>query len=184
LVLQPAGRVIKNKTFIFGDYDGRRIRQGALRNPTVPTDLQRTSGFYGLPRRARRGERTKSDLLGRTFPAATIFDPAHNAAVTAAQVDSVTGLLATSNGFVRDPFYTGGSIVGITDFTGRTQFLNQLPTGRLDPNVIKLLNLYPSANQAGVFNNYSVNRQPARRQQPFRHSCRPGFQQRDQLSAA
>jgi len=39
------GPVIKNKTFIFGDYDGRRIRQGALRNPTVPTDLQRNSGF-------------------------------------------------------------------------------------------------------------------------------------------
>jgi len=78
-------------------------------------------------------------------------------------------------------FYTGGSIVGITDFTGRTQFLNQLPTGRLDPNVIKLLNLYPSANQAGVFNNYSVNRSQPDDSNHFDIRADQDFSQRDQL---
>jgi len=175
------GPVIKNKTFIFGDYDGRRVRQGALRNPTVPTDLQRNSGFTDFRDVLAAVSGTKSDLLGRTFPAATIFDPATTRPVTAAQVDSVTGLLATSNGFVRDPFYTGGSIVGITDFTGRTQFLNQLPTGRLDPNVIKLLNLYPSANQAGVFNNYSANRSQPDDSNHFDIRADQDFSQRDQL---
>jgi hypothetical protein len=175
------GPVIKKKTFIFGDYDGRRIRQGALRNPTVPTDLQRNSGFTDYRDVLAGVSGTKSDLLGRTFPAATIFDPATTRPVSAAQVDPVTGLLATSNGFVRDPFYTGGSIVGITDFTGRTQFLNQLPASRLDPNVIKLLNLYPSANQAGIFNNYSANRSQPDDSNHFDIRADQDFSQRDQL---
>ncbi len=56
-------------------------------------------------------------------------------------MDPVTGL-TNSNGnavYVRDPFYTGGSIVGKTNFTGSTAQLNVLPVGRIDPNAVKLL---------------------------------------------
>ncbi len=175
------GPIIKNKTFIFGDYDGTRIREGTLHNPAVPTDLQRNSGFTDFRDVLAAVSGTKMDLLGRTFPAATIFDPATTRPVAAAQVDSVTGLPATGNGFVRDPFYTGGSIVGITNFTGQPQFLNQLPAGRLDPNVIKILNLYPTANQAGVFNNYSINRSQPDDINHFDIRADQNFSQRNQL---
>ena len=61
------GPAIKNKTFIFGDYDGRRIRQSALHNPTVPTDLQRNSGFTDFRDvLAEVGGLPKKDLLGRS----------------------------------------------------------------------------------------------------------------------
>lgn len=152
------GPIIKNKTFIFGDYDGLRIRQGALRNPTVPTGLQRSSGFTDFRDVLSAVSGTRTDLLGRTFPAAAIFDPATTRRVTQGQVDPVTGLTATNTGYVRDPFFTGGSIAGITNFTSLTQSLNQLPANRLDQNAIKLLQLYPAPNQPGIFNNFAINR--------------------------
>src|SRR5713226_1109727 len=175
------GPIIKNKTFIFGDYDGTRIRQGALRNPSVPTDLQRTSGFTDFRDVLLWVSGNKTDLLNRTFPAATIFDPATTRPVTLGQVDPVTGLPATQTGFVRDPFYTGGSIVGVTDFTSQPQFLNQLPANRLDPNVIKILNLYPSANRAGISNNYAVNRSQPDDINHFDIRVDQNFSQRNQL---
>ena len=61
--------------------------------------------------------------------------------------DPATGLVATRFGFLmRDPFYTGGSIAGMTNFTTAAQMnlMNQLPSGRIDANALKLLQLYPA----------------------------------------
>jgi len=99
-------------------------------------------------------------LLGRTFPLGAIFDPATTRAVTSGQVDPVTGLPAMSSGFVRDPFYTGASLAGISDFTTPAQeaLLNMLPANRLDPNAIKLLSLYPSPTGPGIVGNFTADR--------------------------
>ena len=35
---------------------------------------------------------------------------------------------------------------------------NTIPANRIDPNALKLINLYPQATQAGLNNNYTVNR--------------------------
>ena len=47
-------------------------------------------------------------------------------------IDPVSGLINTSGdvAYVRDPFFNGGSIAGITDFTRYAANLNQLPGGR------------------------------------------------------
>jgi hypothetical protein len=55
---------------------------------------------------------------------------------------------------VRDPFFTGGSVGGITNFVGRMSQLNILPASRIDPNAVKLLQLYPAPTSAGVLNNF------------------------------
>jgi hypothetical protein len=39
------GPVIRNKIFFFGDYEGLRRRQGSPHNGTVPTALERSSGY-------------------------------------------------------------------------------------------------------------------------------------------
>ena len=39
------GPVIKNKIFIFGDYEGLRRRQGSPHTGSVPTNLERSSGY-------------------------------------------------------------------------------------------------------------------------------------------
>ena len=160
------GPVLKNKLFYFGDYEGTRIRTGSEHNPTVPTAAEASSGFADFRDQfTLAGASNYTDVLGRKFNGATIFDPATTRQVANASVDSVTGLLVScpnsaATCYVRDPFYTGGSIVGATDFTTAAQqaYMNQLPSGRMDPNAVKLLQLYPKANSNARFNNYFVNR--------------------------
>src|SRR5439155_788821 len=59
-----------------------------------------------------------------------------------------------------DPFYTGASLAGISDFTTPAQeaLLNMLPANRLDPNAIKLLSLYPSPTGPGIVGNFTADR--------------------------
>lgn len=60
------GRIVKDRMFIFGNYDGSRIRQGVFRTGVVPTPLQAQGNFSG-------GTRTINDpLTGAPFPNNTI----------------------------------------------------------------------------------------------------------------
>ena len=136
------GRIIKNKTFWFADYEGTRIRQARPWVVAVPTNQQRNSGFTDFSDLITLQSGTRGpDALGRSYPVGTIFDPATTRNVTAGQIDPVTGRTATASGFVRDAF--SGNII---------------PANRLNPNAINLLNLYPAANGAGLVGNYAVNR--------------------------
>ncbi len=143
----------RDKTFFFGDYQGLREIKPIAAFSTVPTAAMVSSGFTNLQDLINFNGGTGSDVLGRTFPHGTILDPATTRAVTAGQVDPVTGLSASKTGYVRDPFYNG-SVAGITNYTGLVSQLNQLPAGRIDPNAIKLLGVYPAATSAGLANNF------------------------------
>jgi hypothetical protein len=122
------GRIVRNKTFWFGDYEGTRIRQAAPQTATVPTALERSSGFTNLSDLVNLQTGSYSDPLGRSFPTGTVFDPATTQALP--------------NGkFVRQPFAG-----------------NLIPANRLDPTALNLLSLYPAPTQSGLLNNYSVNR--------------------------
>jgi outer membrane receptor protein involved in Fe transport len=134
--LQPGER----KTFIFADYEGTRVRQAIPYVSTVPTALERSSGYTNLSDLITDQNGTRKDALGRVTAVGQVFDPATTRAVTAGQVDPVTGLVAASSGFVRDPF------------SG-----NMIQASRLGPNSIKLLNTFPEPNKPGLFNNYNSN---------------------------
>jgi Carboxypeptidase regulatory-like domain/TonB dependent receptor len=139
-----------NKTFFFGDYQGTRIAQTSFHNPSVPTAAERNSGFTNFQDLITTQKGTFSDNLGRTLPQGAILDPATTRAVTAGQVDPVTGIVATKTGYVRDPFFQG-NVAGVTNFAtaGNESLMNILPLNRLDPNAIKLLRAYPAPNTAG-----------------------------------
>lgn len=122
------GRIIRNKTFWFGDYEGTRIRQAAPKTATVPTLLERSSGFTNLTDLTRLQSGSYTDALGNASPAGTVFDPA-------------TTQLLPNGKYSRQPFAG-----------------NLLPANRLDPNAIKLLNLYPAPTTSALLNNYNVNR--------------------------
>lgn len=119
------GPIKREKTFFFADYEGTRIRQAETFVETVPTALERSSGFTNLSELLTQGG-TRTDALGTTYALGQVFDPSTTRPVT--------------NGFVRNPF--PGNI---------------LPADRLDPNAIKLLNLYPAPTNSGLFNNFADN---------------------------
>jgi hypothetical protein len=136
------GPAVGTKTFWFADYEGSLIKQARTWVRTVPTAFQRASGFTNFSDLITLQSGTVgADMLGRTFPRGTIFDPATTRQVQAGQVDPVTGMVATRTGFVRDPFPG-----------------NQIPVGRIDANALRLMQLYPEPNQLGLNNNYVVNR--------------------------
>ena len=144
----------KDRTFFFVDYQGNRLVTPAPATSTVPTQNMINSGFTNLQDLITYSGGTGTDVLGRTFSHGTILDPATTRPVVQGVVDPVTGLLATATGYVRDPFYTG-SLVGKTNFVGATSQLNVIPVGRIDPNAVKLLGLYPVPIYSGLANNFA-----------------------------
>ncbi len=128
----------KNKAFFFIDYEGIRIRQGDPQTGTVPTAVERSSGYTDFSDMlALEPGTTPADDLGRTFPLGQIFDSATTRPVTAGMTDPVTNLVAASTGYVREPFAG-----------------NLIPATRLDPNAANLLDLFPLPTSAGLYNNY------------------------------
>jgi hypothetical protein len=146
----------RDKTFFFVDYQGTRIISPVPATSTVPTAAMAASGFTNLQDLITYNKGTRNDALGRTFALGTVLDPATTRSVAAGAVDPVSGIVNSSNKavFVRDPFYTGGSLGGIKDFTGRAAMLNHLPASRIDPNAVKLLGLYPAPTSSGLANNF------------------------------
>lgn len=150
--VSAGGPIYKNKAFFFGDYEGFRRVQGTVGNGSVPTVQEVNSGFTNFTELVDP-TRTQTDALGRIIPRSTIMDPATTRAVTTGALDTVSGLVATSTGFVRDPF--GTCAASTTTFTLAACNLNKLPAGRLDPVAVKLLSLYPKPNGTGTSGNYS-----------------------------
>jgi len=136
------GPAIGSKTFWFFDYEGSPTKQARTWVRSVPTDLERSSGFTNFADLITLQSGTLgADVLGRSFPRGTIFDPATTRLLQAGQLDPVTGVVAARTGYVRDAFAG-----------------NLIPASRINPNALKLMQLYPTPNQAGLNNNYVVNR--------------------------
>jgi hypothetical protein len=149
------GPVIKNKIFFFGDYEGlRRVQGNTTSGISVPTALERNSGYTNLSDLVALQGTPRPDALGRQIPLGTILDPATTRAVAAGALDPLSGRVNASSStvYVRDPF--GTCPAATANFTLGGCGLNQLPAGRLDPNAIKLLNLYPSPTTSSLFSNY------------------------------
>ncbi len=147
------GPILRNKLFFFGDYEGLRRVQGTVLTGTVPTLSERNSNFTNLGDLiSGQSGAPRTDALGRTVPFGTILDPATTRATTAGTLDPVSGRAAIQTGFARDPINCSPTIL---DYTQGACPLNQLPAGRIDPNAVKLLNLYPVPTTAQFNSNYT-----------------------------
>src|SRR5271157_4748379 len=67
------GPIRKDKTFFFADYEGTRIRQAETFVETVPTQLERSSGFTNLSQLLNQGG-TTTDALGVNYALGQVFD--------------------------------------------------------------------------------------------------------------
>ncbi|MGO9336989.1 MAG: TonB-dependent receptor domain-containing protein [Terracidiphilus sp.] len=143
------GPIIKNKIFFFGDYEGKRRVQGTSFTSSVPTALEQSSTFTNFTDvLTQAGGSTRQDGLGRSIQAGTILDPASTRFVPNGTMDPVSGLTNSSGQdvYVRDPISsTCGPSTKIVTLAACPD-LNQLPSARLDPNAVKLLQLFPKPN--------------------------------------
>jgi len=179
----------RNKLFFFGDYEGFRRVQGTVLTGSVPTLAERSSGytdFLDLITGQTSGA-ARTDNLGRSLPAGTILDPATTRPITAGSVDPVTGLVATTSGYIRDPFGVFGTSacpVTTMNFAGSNIAacqLNQIPAGRLDPNAIKLLNLYPNPTTSSLFSNFANSPKLYEHRNSFDTRMDANFSDKDQV---
>ncbi len=123
------GPIIKNRLFIFGDYQGTRIRSfgGSVQNLgyggfyTIPTQDMLKGDFSKL-----LGGAVGTDATGGNIAANQIFDPASNRTVN-------------------------GQLVR-TAFPG-----NQIPVNRFDPASAKIAALYPVTNQPIITGKFPQN---------------------------
>jgi hypothetical protein len=117
------GPIVKNKLFIFGDYQGTRIASsGGIQglgfsnsNATVPTPAMKTGDFSSILGAAASGQDANGNPIN--FVKGTIYDPL-----------STTG--------------TAAAPISRTAFPG-----NKIPANRFDPAFNKLLQQFPSPNQ-------------------------------------
>ncbi|MGC2398328.1 MAG: TonB-dependent receptor [Acidobacteriaceae bacterium] len=160
-------RGLKN-TFWFFDAERTIIDAPNTYTETVPTSGMVNSGFQDMSDLIRFDSGSNKDSLGRKFPTGTIMDPATTRSLRCGEIDVATGLSGpacaggtapgTVVGTVRDPFYSG-NIAGVTDYTAvPVASLDHLPAGRIDPNAVKLLQLYPAQTRAGFINNWVAPR--------------------------
>ena len=151
------GRIIKDKLFFFGDYEGLRRVQGTTQSGNVPTLNEVNSNYTNLADLiAKNAGATQTDSLGRIVPLGTIQDPATTRFVASGATDPVSGRVASTSGYVRDPFGTCPASTANFQTAGCSTSLNQLPAGRIDPVALKLASLYPKPNATGA-NNYVVS---------------------------
>jgi hypothetical protein len=146
------GPIIKNKLFYFGDYEGlRRVQGNTQSGVSVPTLAERASTNYSNLQDIIGGT-ARADALGRSIVPGTVLDPATTRPVTAGVADPVTGIVSATTGYVRDPFGLGtctGTALSAPTLAA-CPGLNLLPGSRIDPNAVKLLNLFPNPNTNGA----------------------------------
>lgn len=129
----------KQNTFIFGLFEGLKLSTPTNATFTVPTAAYRAGDFSAQlgPQGTIQGQ-PAVDALGRPIRIGQIYNPRSTRAITAGQVDSTTGLVATRTGYIRDPIANN----------------NVAALGPLDPIAVKLLSYYPTPTSAGLSNNF------------------------------
>jgi hypothetical protein len=126
------GPIIKNKLFIFGDYQGTRIKTagGVVQNLgfgglyTIPTPAMIGGDFSGI-----LGSAIGTEPSGQSILQNQVFDPTTTKCLSACGTSSAV--------YTRLPFAG-----------------NKIPKTMLDPAAVKIASLYPNPNQPIVLNDY------------------------------
>jgi hypothetical protein len=162
--VSAGGPILRNKIFIFGDFEGLRRVQGSVATGAVPSAAERGSGYTNFQDliAAQASSAALKDVLNRSFAQGTVLDPATTRSVGCGVPDTASGITipcaptvpaGTVLGWVRDPFQCAASNTAPT--VGACPNLNIIPAGRLDPVAIGLMGLYPApTNTTSLFSNY------------------------------
>src|ERR1041385_2143593 len=158
------GPIIKDKTFIFGDYQGSRVRQAQTFVSSVPNAAERAGDF---------SDRLTGDTFSpcsnpapsEFFDTGTIFDPFSTHDYTC----------------INQPPPPNQEIVKIRDPISSNGQLNVIPPNMLNATGLNLADLYPMPNAAGLFNNYLSNPSLSNDQDAFDIRFDHHFREQDQV---
>src|SRR5438874_7268685 len=151
------GPIKKDKTFIFGDYEGSRVREALSYVSTVPNAAERAGDF---------SDRLTGDTFSpcpnptpsEIFDIGTIFDP-----------------------FTPHACANGGTAAVIRDPISFNGQLNVIPPNMLNATGVNIANLYPLPNVADVVNNYLSNPNRVNDQDSFDIRFDHHFREQDQI---
>ena len=152
------GPIRKNRTFIFGDYEGSRLRESNPFISTVPTAAEQTGDF-------------SDRLTGDTFSPCATPSPADT----------------FDTGTIFDPFSThhytcaDGGVVSLRNPISGT---NIIPAGSINAIGQNVANFYPHANLPGLTNNYLANQNHVNNQDSFDVRLDHRFRDQDQMFAS
>jgi Carboxypeptidase regulatory-like domain len=152
------GPIKKDKTFIFGDYAGSRVREALTDVSTVPNAAERTGDF-------------SDRLTGDTF------SPCANPAPSE----------LFDTGTIFDPFSThnytciNGGTVSLRNPISYNNQLNLIPPNMLNATGQNIVALYPMPNAAGLVNNYLSNPNRVNDQDSFDIRFDHHFREQDQI---
>jgi hypothetical protein len=152
------GPIVKNKMFLFGDYEGLRIRQGLPQLSTVPTQAEIGGDFSALLYNTPTGNPTVAPQVdpntGLPIPGTTALDCSGNPTYLGEVFNSrlaINSYASNPNGFCGVPI--GGYAPGGLP-------TNIFPSGSgcpgcIDPLAARLAALFPASNTTeGGGNNY------------------------------
>ena len=152
------GPIRKNRTFIFGDYEGSRLRESQPFISTVPTAAERAGDF-------------SDRLTGNTFSPCATPSPADT----------------FDTGTIFDPFSThdytcaDGGVVSLRNPISGT---NIIPAGSINAVGQNVANFYPHSNLPGLTDNYLANQNHVNSQDSFDVRLDHRFRDQDQMFAS
>src|SRR5439155_7446594 len=160
------GPIKKDKTFIFGDYQGSRVREGLPYISTVSNAAERTGDF---------SDRLTGQFFspcdapgpGESFDTGTIFDPFSTHSYTCVNPSPKTGQQTVQ---LRDPISYQGQ-------------LNVIPPTMIDATGSNIASLYPLPNVSGLINNYFSSPKRMNDQDSFDIRLDHHFREPDQIFA-
>ena len=155
------GPIRKNRTFIFGDYEGSRLRESNPFISTVPTDAERAGDFTDRLTGEPFSPCT-APTANDTFDTGTIFDP-----FSTHDYPCADGAVVS----LRNPISSGGQV-------------NMIPAGAINAIGQNVANFYPKANLPGLTNNYLANQNHVNNQDSFDVRFDHRFRDQDQIFAS
>jgi hypothetical protein len=133
----------RDKTFFFVNFerdDQSNLALGGA-NANMPTQAMMRGDFSewlnpALTQNATSGTIAQQDILGRNVVYGQVYDPATTRQLAKGQKDTVTGLTAKANGFVRDPFVNNLIDQSRFDSVAANILKQSFPTNYLGSQVI------------------------------------------------